>query len=208
MAVDDRGKEPLAADPLVKEALRRNWMVWAADPRGIGELALTKPGWAFAVSLLLGENFVWRQAWDIRRVLTLAAETPRSRPVALYARGHNAALAAGYAATAMGGPVPAWTVLREGFTSFRHFYRRPRSLEASYRLNGRRHPRSAQDGLRPRDPARVLRVRRARRGRLAANAGSREDPYDHRRSDRWRLGEAGPGPKHRAGYNDRGVAAC
>ena len=58
VAVDDRGKEVLASDPVVLEAFERNWAVCGIDPRGIGELATTKPGWVFAVSLLLGENFV------------------------------------------------------------------------------------------------------------------------------------------------------
>ena len=39
------------------------------DPRGIGESATDKAGWVFAVSLLLGENFVGRQAWDVVRVI-------------------------------------------------------------------------------------------------------------------------------------------
>ncbi len=133
VAVDDRGKEALAADPIVDEALRRRWMVWAADPRGIGELALEQPGWAFAVSLLLGENFVWRQGWDIRRVAEAAADSGR-RKVGLYARGHNATLAATYAMAAGSGRAPAWALLRGGFVSFRQFFERPGSLAASYRL--------------------------------------------------------------------------
>src|SRR5262249_10284179 len=130
VAVDDRGKEGLASDPLVAEAIRkRGWQLWAIDPRGVGELETPKSGWAFAVSLLLGENFVWRQGWDIRRILELASATHR---VALYARGHNAALAATYAIAQ--GAAPDWAVLREGFVSFRQFYDRPRSLEASFAL--------------------------------------------------------------------------
>jgi len=132
VAIADEGKEAMAADPLVAEAVRRHWMVWGIDPRGIGELDTPKSGWGFAVSLLLGENFVWRQGWDIRRVLGAAAKGG-GRQLALYARGHNAALAATYA-LAMQGPAPAWTVLREGFVSYRQFFDRPRSLAASFRL--------------------------------------------------------------------------
>jgi hypothetical protein len=44
IAIDDRGKESLASDPVVEEALRRKWSVLAIDPRGIGELELVKPG--------------------------------------------------------------------------------------------------------------------------------------------------------------------
>ena len=68
VALDDRGKEVLASDPVVETAHARGWAVCGVDPRGIGESATDKTGWVFAVSLLLGENFVGRQAWDIGRV--------------------------------------------------------------------------------------------------------------------------------------------
>src|SRR5262249_53470758 len=58
VAVDDRGKEALGSDRGVQEAFERGWAVCGLDPRGIGESATTKTGWVFAVSLLLGENFV------------------------------------------------------------------------------------------------------------------------------------------------------
>jgi dienelactone hydrolase len=122
VAVDDRGKEALASDPLVVEALKRGWMVWAIDPRGIGELATQKPGWVFAVSLLLGENFVWRQGWEIRRIVEFSATATATHRVGLYARGNNAALAATYALAQ--GSAPEWAVLREGFVSFRQFFDR------------------------------------------------------------------------------------
>ena len=69
VALDDRGKEALASDPIVESARAHGWAVCGVDPRGIGESATDKTGWVFAVSLLLGENFVGRQAWDLRRVL-------------------------------------------------------------------------------------------------------------------------------------------
>ena len=69
VALDDRGKEVLASDPVVETAHARGWAVCGVDPRGIGESATDKTGWVFAVSLLLGENFVGRQAWDLGRVL-------------------------------------------------------------------------------------------------------------------------------------------
>jgi hypothetical protein len=131
VAVDDRGKEALASDPVVVEALKRVWMVWAIDPRGIGELETQKPGWVFAVSLLLGENFVWRQGWDIRRIVEFAADSTATHRVGLYARGHNAALAATYAVAAAQGPAPEWAALRNGFVSFRQFLERPRSMQAA-----------------------------------------------------------------------------
>jgi len=69
VAVDDRGKETLASDHVVETAVVRGWAVCGVDPRGIGESPTDKMGWIFAVSLLLGENFVGRQAWDLGRVL-------------------------------------------------------------------------------------------------------------------------------------------
>lgn len=130
VAVDDGGKEELVSDPIVRDAWRRGWDVWAIDPRGIGESAIDKPGWVFAVSLLLGENFVWRQGWDIRRVL----ESIPANRIGLYARGHNAALAATYAAAMSKGKAPEWAVLRGGFLSWKQFLDRPGSEQASFRL--------------------------------------------------------------------------
>ena len=99
MAVDDRGKEALASDPVVEKAHDRGWAVCGVDPRGIGESATDKTGWVFAVSLLLGENFVGRQAWDLGRVLEALGRPGAfpGKPIGLYARGPNACLAATYA---------------------------------------------------------------------------------------------------------------
>ena len=139
VALDDRGKEALASDPVVETAHARGWAVCGVDPRGIGESATDKTGWVFAVSLLLGENFVGRQAWDLGRVFE-ALGPPGAfpgKPVGLYARGENACLAATYAiarASDAGGSPLRWYLLRDGFLSFRAFLDRPRSLPASYRL--------------------------------------------------------------------------
>jgi len=139
VALDDRGKEVLASDPVIREAHAQGWAVCSVDPRGIGESAVDKTGWVFAVSLLLGENFVGRQAWDVGRVLE-ALGGPGAfpgKPIGLYARGENACLAATYtiARTAEPGQTPLrWYVLRDGFLSYRAFIDRPRSLPASYRL--------------------------------------------------------------------------
>lgn len=130
VAVDDRGKEALLEDPVVREAWRRGWDIWAIDPRGIGESHIEKSGWVFAVSLLLGENFVWRQGWDIHRVLELAS----ARRAALYARGHNAALAGAFAVIMSKAKPPAWAVLRGGFIGWKQFLFRPASEPASFRL--------------------------------------------------------------------------
>jgi dienelactone hydrolase len=141
VAVDDRGKESLGSDPLVLEAFEKGWAVCGIDPRGIGELATTKPGWVFAVSLLLGENFVGRQAADLTRMmdaLGTAGAFP-GKPVGLYARGPNASLTATYAIAceARSGLDPGrlgWYILRDGFISYRAFFERPTALRESYRL--------------------------------------------------------------------------
>jgi dienelactone hydrolase len=141
VAVDDRGKEALGSDPAVVEAIDRGWAVCGLDPRGIGELATTKPGWVFAVSLLLGENLVGRQAADLIRVMDhLGADGAfPGKPVGLYARGRNACLMATYAIAreARGEPGRSrldWYVLRDGFISYRAFINRPNALRDSFRL--------------------------------------------------------------------------
>jgi dienelactone hydrolase len=139
VALDDRGKEVLASDPVVLEAHVRGWAVCGVDPRGLGESSVAEAGWVFAVSLLLGENFPGRQAWDIGRVFEAlgAAEGFRGKPIGLYARGPNACLAGTYAiarASEAGRTPLRWYLLREGFVSYRAFFDRPRSLPASYRL--------------------------------------------------------------------------
>jgi hypothetical protein len=141
LAVDDRGKEALGSDPLVLEAFEDHWAVCGIDPRGVGELSTTKPGWIFAVSLLLGENFVGRQADDLAGVMDAlgAAGAFRGKPVGLYARGPNASLMVTYAVAreARTEPHPArlhWYILRDGFISYRAFVDRPKAMRASYRL--------------------------------------------------------------------------
>ncbi len=132
VAADDRGKEEAASSPLAREALRVGWTVASVDPRGTGEMRVSKPGWMFAVSLLLGENFVWRQALDL---LAVRDALGRGRGFALYARGHNAALAAAYAVAA-GGRGLRWFVLQDGFLTYHAFISRPASARASFQLFG------------------------------------------------------------------------
>ncbi len=141
VAVDDRGKEALASVPVVAEAFERGWAVCGVNPRGIGESASGKTGWIFAVSLLLGENFVGRQAYDVGRViqeLGTAGAFP-GKPIGLYARGQNASLLAVYAIArdGRGEPGPprlAWYLLRDGFLRYRAFFERPDALRESFRL--------------------------------------------------------------------------
>jgi len=166
VAVDDRGKEALASEHAVETMLKKGWAICGVDPRGIGELATTKPGWVFAVSLLLGENFVQRQGND------LASAIDRAGATALYARGDNASLAAAYALAER--PKLRWFILRDGFLSFRHFFERPESLKASYALQTEERFRTATydheipyhyfvfDGLRSFDLPQLLATSRAK----------------------------------------------
>jgi dienelactone hydrolase len=175
MCVDDRGKEALATDPIVLRAFRQGWVVCGIDPRGIGESASSKKGWIFAVSLLLGENFVGRQAWDLHRALEFLG-TPGAcpnKPAGLYARGQAASLMATYAIALERPPAASrsrlhWYLLRDGFVSFRAWFERPRSLAESYRLLAADRDRLAAydrevpaeffvfDGLRAGDLSRLL----------------------------------------------------
>ena len=127
VALDDRGKEALAGDAVVKEALANGWSVCGIDPRGIGERATTQMGWVAAISLLLDDWFIRRQAADILSAVRGFA----NGPVALYARGDNASLAA---SVALNETSVKWFVLRDAFLSFRQFLGRPKSLAASYEL--------------------------------------------------------------------------
>lgn len=128
VAAADAGKESLREHPVVAAALEAGWEVVLADPRGLGAYSTGKPGWTFAVSLLLGENFVGRQAMDLVHVLR--GELRPDRPVALFGSGPNASLAATYAAVLE--PRASWLVVEKGFVSYRSFVER--ALEDSYRL--------------------------------------------------------------------------
>jgi dienelactone hydrolase len=87
VALDDRGKDRLATDPLIQDLRAQRWAICGVDPRGVGESATDKMGWVFAVSLMLGENFVGRQAWDLSRVMDdLSADAaPASRSASMRA---------------------------------------------------------------------------------------------------------------------------
>jgi dienelactone hydrolase len=147
LAIDDRGKEALASDDAIKSAVLNGWAVCGVDARGIGELATSKASWTFAASALLGENFVWRQSWDLLQSARYLASSGAFKRFGIYARGHNASLAATYAIGRLAEsqqPPLQWFVLQDGFVSFRQFLDRPQSLEISYRLGvdegGRRKP--------------------------------------------------------------------
>lgn len=119
IAVDDRGRSHLANDEIVLEAIRRGWIVWMPDPRGIGELNTDKAEpFIFGVSLLLGENFTWRQAADILRLLRHVAGGGSRYPTGLYARGQAMGLAAGYVAATNVRNDMEWVVVRDAAPSF------------------------------------------------------------------------------------------
>jgi hypothetical protein len=139
LALDDRGKERLASDPFVLAAGKKGWTVCGLDPRGIGELAVSKPAWTAAVSLLLDEYFVQRQAGDLRALSAAlqATEGATGRPFACYARGPNTSLVLVHALPGLTRgrrTAPQWYILRDGFLSYRQFLERPVSLERSYAL--------------------------------------------------------------------------
>jgi hypothetical protein len=115
--------------------------VCGVDPRGIGESRTTKMGWTFAVSLLLGENFVGRQSSDLCCVIDALTivDAFAGKPISLYARGPSASLMATYAiardARRDPGQSPLkWYLLRDGFHNYRAFFERPKSLRDSFRL--------------------------------------------------------------------------
>jgi dienelactone hydrolase len=138
VGMHDKGKQALATEAVLQEALDAGWAVCGVDPRGNGELTTAHGGWIFAVSLMLGENFIWRQGWDLSQAARYLSASGlfAGRPMVLYGRGHDSSLAVTYALQMppmkqlrLGG-----FILEDGFVSFRQFVDRPRSLPISYRL--------------------------------------------------------------------------
>jgi hypothetical protein len=117
IAFGDEGKDALIEDEIVQEAVRRGWMVWAVDPRGFGELRAAE-GLIFGVSLLLGENFVWRQASDIRRIAETLQVASFNHRVRIYASGKNASPAAAYVGATADTDVIELILLRDPLSSF------------------------------------------------------------------------------------------
>ncbi len=139
VAVDDRGKEAALSDGAIIQAFESGWAVLGVDPRAIGESKTSKNTWLFAVSLMQGENLVWRQAWDILRAIDGIRQAPefQSLPLALAARGQDASLAAAYLLTQWSQTARAkmsWFMIRDGFLTYHDFIDRPKSLPASYEL--------------------------------------------------------------------------
>jgi dienelactone hydrolase len=125
IVVGDASKEKMMEHPAVRQALDAQWAVVLADLRGVGELQVTKPGWVYAMSLLLGENFVGRQALDlVSGVRALRAESwLRGKPLGILAVGAGASLAGLYASVLE--PDVAWFAGEQGFHSFHAFVHRP-----------------------------------------------------------------------------------
>ncbi len=139
LALDDDGKERLASDSFVLAARKMGWTVCGLDPRGIGELTVSKPAWTAAVSLLLDEYFVQRQAGDLQALSTALQATAGAtgKPFACYARGPNTSLILVHALPGLtqdNRMDVQWYILRDGFLSYRQFLERPVSLERSYAL--------------------------------------------------------------------------
>lgn len=139
IAVDDRGKEALGQDQFIRLALKAGWAVCGLDVRGVGELAIERIRWVACASLLMNENFVWRQGWDLRCALQyLKHEAPGAlRPFVVYGRGDNSALAVIFALAQNAKvrvPEVSAFLLRDSFISFRQFVEPPQSLALSFRL--------------------------------------------------------------------------
>ena len=139
VAVNDKGKEKVFADSTVQGLVDDGWAVLALDPRGMGEMATSKNNWLFAVSLLEGENLVWRQAWDIYRAIELVNAAPELQlsQVGLYARGQDAGLAAAYLLADAAGRKSSklkWFILRDTFLTYHDFLDRPKSMPLSFQL--------------------------------------------------------------------------
>jgi hypothetical protein len=161
--MDDEQQESLASDPIVQQALRRDYLVFEMDPRGFGEIAVQRPAWEFATSLLLGDNFVWRQAWDIRTLADELCDSFNSKhSVALYARGPNSSLAANYAIKLLSSSCLDWAVLRGGYTSLRQFLDYPAAMKPAAAGQTIPYDYFAFDALRAPDLAELLGSARAR----------------------------------------------
>ncbi|MBI2686195.1 MAG: hypothetical protein HYX27_07755 [Acidobacteria bacterium] len=119
LAISDDGRASLENDEVVQEAIRRNWMVLAADPRGIGDMRLRDSNRVAISSFQLGEWLAWRQATEVARMIDFAGRPTANLRSAVYARGPNATLiAALLAATAQSG-APEMIALRDPLPSLK-----------------------------------------------------------------------------------------
>ena len=109
-------------------------------PAGSENWRFPSPRWTAAVSLLLDEYFVERQAGDLRAIAGCATGKRRrcGKPLAYYAARYRArSLVLVHALpdlTRIHGTASQWYILRDSFLSYRQFLERPQSLECSYVL--------------------------------------------------------------------------
>ena len=132
VAAADAGAERLLESPALRFAIESGWAVAFTDVRGTGEHAVPERGWTFAVSLLLGESFVGRQALDLAMGRHALTSRFPGKPSGLWGVGPSASLAALYAGVL--DREVGWLVTDGGFVTYRSFVDRPESLRASYRL--------------------------------------------------------------------------
>jgi hypothetical protein len=118
IAISDGGQDTLADDEVVQEAVRRNWIVWAVDARGLGKLRIESKATIFLLSLWLNETFAWRQAQDVQRIIEGVGLFNQNHQAALYARGPNSSVIAAMVDTMAGRNLPGWIAIREGVSSF------------------------------------------------------------------------------------------
>ncbi|MFB3829787.1 MAG: alpha/beta hydrolase family protein [Bryobacteraceae bacterium] len=108
------------SDAVVAAARKRGWSIAPFELPSGAEM-----NWAGAVSLLLDDWFVRRQAAALLDFMR------QRRAGAVYAAGPEAGLAAAFA---INDARLRWFLLRDCFVSFRDFLERPKSLALSYQL--------------------------------------------------------------------------
>lgn len=115
IAMSDQGRASLSEDEVVKEAYRRNWDVFAVDPRGLGAMRLTDEVATRIASFQLGEYFPSRQVTDVARIVDFIARPTTTKRSGIYARGPRSSLIAALLAP----NTPAeWIFLRDPAASF------------------------------------------------------------------------------------------
>ena len=118
LAVADEGKDFLLDDHVINTALRQGRQIWMVDVRGLGEMKANNDAAVLFWSAALGENFVWRQAFDLRIIMEHVQQMNYSKRMSLYGKGPIASLIALYVAGAASGTIPEWIALDSGLTSF------------------------------------------------------------------------------------------
>ena len=118
LAVADEGKDFLLNDHVINSALRQGRQIWMVDVRGLGEMKTNNDAAVLFWSAALAENFVWRQAFDLRIIMEHIQQMNYSKRMSLYGKGPIATLIALYVAAAASGTIPEWIAVDSGLTSF------------------------------------------------------------------------------------------